>query len=289
VTSYRAYLKSRFGGRVAEIPVNAGFSCPNRDGTKGIGGCAFCDNRAFSPALGGALPPAAQVRAVINKCGRKYSLFLPYLQPFSNTYAPVGKLEAIYESLLEIDGVIGLAIGTRPDCFDEPVYGYLGRLSRRTYVSVELGLQSGHDAILERMDRRHTVQDFKDAVRRLDALGAEPAAHVILGWPGETDEMAEETADMLAEMPVRGVKIHQLMVIKSTKLEQMHRSGEAPEISIERYAALLAKFISRLRPDQHIHRISAHSTVEQGLVAPMWSESGKRLEVNDFLKRFVVG
>jgi radical SAM protein (TIGR01212 family) len=270
---------------VAEIPVDAGFSCPNRDGTKGIGGCAFCDNRAFSPALNNPLPPAEQVRAIINKCSHKYNLFLPYLQPFSNTYAPVGRLRTVYESLLAIKGVVGLAIGTRPDCFDEPTYEYLGELARKTYISAELGLQSGHDEILGQMNRGHTVKDFKDAVRRLDGLGAEPAAHVILGWPGETDEMAEETASMLAEMPVRGVKIHQLMVIKSTPLERMYRSGKLPELSLERYAGLLRKFVSRLRPDQCIHRVAAHSTTEQGLVAPMWSESRRKLEVAEYLKR----
>jgi radical SAM protein (TIGR01212 family) len=246
----------------------------------------FCDNAAFSPAMSDPLSPADQVRALIGKCGHKYKLFLPYLQPFSNTYAPVDRLKVVYESILSIDGVVGLAIGTRPDCFDGSVYGYLGELGRRSYISVELGLQSGHDEILERMNRRHTVKDFRDAVCRLDNLGIETVAHIILGFPGETDDMVWETAAMLADMPVRGVKVHQLMVIRSTPLEGMYLRGEVPEMGIERYAELLYGFLSRLRPDQYIHRISANSSVEQGLIAPMWS--AEKLESTLYLKNFLL-
>ena len=268
---YRSYLKNRFGSNVLKIPVNAGFSCPNRDGTKSLDGCAFCDNRAFSPVHASKTSPAGQVSDAVDKCNGKYKLFLPYLQPFSNTYAPVDKLKSVYEPLLSITGVVGLAIGTRPDCFDEPIYEYLGELNKRAYLSVELGLQSGHDSVLARMNRGHTVQDFKDAVSRLDRLGIETVAHVILGLPGETDEMVEETAAMLAALPVRGVKAHQLMIIAGTPLEQMYRSGSARALTLEEYAALLRKFLARLRPEQHIHRIIADSTPERGLIAPMWS------------------
>jgi radical SAM protein (TIGR01212 family) len=269
--SYRSYLKARFGGNVLKIPVNAGFSCPNRDGTKSLDGCAFCDNRAFSPVHANKTSPVDQVLNAIDKCRGKYKLFLPYLQPFSNTYAPVDKLESVYEPLLSINGVIGLAIGTRPDCFDESIYEYLGELNKRTYISVELGLQSGHDSVLARMNRGHTVGDFRDAVYRLDRLGAETVAHVILGFPGETADMAGETAAMIAAMPVRGVKAHQLMIIEGTPLEAMYRSGSLRPLALEEYAALLREFLARLRPEQHIHRLIADSTPERGLIAPMWS------------------
>jgi radical SAM protein (TIGR01212 family) len=269
--SYRSYLKSRFGGSVLKIPINGGFSCPNRDGTKSSGGCAFCDNRAFSPAYSNGAPPAKQLCDAIGRRAGKYKLFLPYLQPYSNTYAPLDKLKSVYESLLSVDGVIGLAVGTRPDCFDGAIYEYLGDLNRRAYISVELGLQSGHDSVLERMNRGHTVRDFKDAVRRLDQYNIETVAHVILGFPGETDGMVEETADMLARLPVAGVKVHQLMIIRGTPLEEMYRAGDIEEISLDRYAALLRKFLSRLRPGQHIHRVVADSKPEAGLIAPLWS------------------
>ena len=269
--SYRSYLKARFGGDVLKIPVNAGFSCPNRDGTKSLDGCAFCDNRAFSPVHADRSPPAAQVLSAIDKYIGKYKLFLPYLQPFSNTYAPVDKLQSVYEPLLSIDGVIGLAIGTRPDCLGESICGYLGNINRRAYLSVELGLQSGHDSVLSRMNRGHTVRDFRDAVTRLDRLGIETVAHVILGFPGETESMVEETAAMLAGLPVSGVKVHQLMIIEGTPLERMYQSGGARALTLEEYAALLRKFLAGLRPGQHIHRLAADSTPERGLIAPLWS------------------
>jgi radical SAM protein (TIGR01212 family) len=280
--SYRSYLKSRFGGNVLKIPVNAGFSCPNRDGAKSAEGCAFCDNRAFSPAYANDLSPVEQVRGAIERGGGRYKFFLPYLQPYSNTYAPLDKLKSVYEPLLLIDGVAGLAIGTRPDCFNEPVYEYLGDLNKRTYLSIELGLQSGHDSILKSMNRGHTVQDFVNAVCRLDQLKIETVAHVILGFPEETEEMAVETAEMLAGLPVRGVKIHQLMIIEGTPLARMYRSGELRAMTLEEYANLLGKFISRLRLDQHIHRIAADSKPEYGLIAPLWSAN--KMETLDYLK-----
>jgi len=265
-----------------KIPVNAGFSCPNRDGTKSVEGCVFCDNRAFSPAYLADMPPVEQVRGAIDRCGGKYRLFLPYLQPYSNTYAPVDRLQSVYEPLLSVDGVIGLSIGTRPDCFNEAVYEYLGDLSRRAYLSIELGLQIGHDSVLDRMNRGHTVQDFVDAVHRLNRLNVEIVAHVILGFPGETEEMVEETAEMLAGLPVHGVKIHQLMIIEGTLLARMYRSGELQEITLDEYAVLLKKFVSRLRPNQHIHRIMADSKPEHGLIAPLWSAN--KIETVNYLK-----
>jgi len=275
-------LRSRFGGNVLNIPVNAGLSCPNRDGTKSAEGCMFCDNRAFSPAYSTDLSPVEQVRAAIAGRGGKYKFFLPYLQPYSNTYAPLDRLKSVYEPLLAIDGVVGLSIGTRPDCFDMPVYEYLGDLNKRAYLSIELGLQSGHDTILKLMNRGHTARDFLDAVYRLDRLGVEIAAHIILGFPGETDEMAWETASMLAGLPVRGVKIHQLMIIEGTPLARQYRLGALPEMTLEKYADLLCGFISRLRPDQHIHRIMADSKPEHGLIAPLWSAS--KTEAVNYLK-----
>jgi radical SAM protein (TIGR01212 family) len=282
LTTYRSYLKSRFGGGVLKVPVSAGFSCPNRDGTKSAEGCAFCDNRAFSPAYASGLTPVEQVRRAIERHGGRYKFFLPYLQPYSNTYAPLDKLKSVYEPLLSVEGVVGLAIGTRPDCFNEATYEYLGDLNKRAYLSVELGLQSGHDTILKLMNRGHTVQDFRDAVGSLDRLGIETVAHVILGFPGETEGMALETADMLAGLPVRGVKVHQLMVIEGTPLARMYQSGELREMALEEYANLLGKFISRLRPDQHIHRIAADSKPEHGLIAPLWSAD--KIETMNYLK-----
>lgn len=269
--TYRSYLRKRFGCSVYKIPVNAGFSCPNRDGTKSTDGCIFCDNRSFSPVSSSQLSPREQVISSISRCKGRYKAYLPYLQPYSNTYAPVAKLEEVYESLLSIPGVVGLALGTRPDCFDDPVYDYLKELSSRTYLSVELGLQSGHDSVLRRINRGHSVEDFRVAVTRLDALGVETVAHVILGFPWETEDMVEQTARILSEMPVKGIKIHQLMIVAGTVMEKLYREGECEPVKLEKYGDLLCRFLSLLRPEQHIHRIVADSKPEFGLVAPLWS------------------
>jgi len=254
-----------------KIPVNGGFSCPNRDGTKSTTGCLFCDNRSFSPvALQPEKSPKEQFVEAMSR-SRKSAVFIPYLQPFSNTYGDVAVLRSVYEPLLEIDGVVGLAIGTRPDCFSEPVYTYLAELSTRTYLSIELGLQSSHDRTLVSCNRGHTFKEFTDAVFTLSSLGIESVAHVMLGLPGETPEMMVTTAQQLAELPLSGVKMHQLMIIAGTEYEALYRKNEIRLFSVEEYAEVLSTFLGHLRPDQHIHRIVANSTVENGLIAPDWS------------------
>jgi uncharacterized protein len=255
-----------------KIPVNGGFSCPNRDGTKSTTGCFFCDNRSFSPVahqLGKI--PEEQLLDAISGIRRKNVAFLPYLQPFSNTYGSVEYLRSIYEPLLAVEGVIGLAVGTRPDCFPEPVFEYLGGLARTTYLSIELGLQSIHNKTLEACNRGHTFEEFIKVVERLSRMRIESVAHVMLGLPGETSEMMIATAKRLAQIPCSGVKIHQLMIIKGTEFEKKHIKNEVRLFSVEEYAEVLSEFLRYLRPDQHIHRIVANATVENGLIAPMWS------------------
>jgi len=272
--SYRSVLRERFGAPVYKVSLNGGFSCPNRDGIKSTGGCLFCDNRSFSPAVAYTdVSAVQQLTALIEKKGSVSSgrLWLPYLQPFSNTYGSAARLREVYEPLLSVPGVIGIAIGTRPDCFTEDVYEYLEDLSRRTYVSIELGLQSSHDETLALCNRGHTWEDFCGAAGRLAACGIETVAHVMLGLPGEDAAMMRITAQRLAALPCSGVKIHQLMVIAGTEFEQWHRDGRLSVLEVGDYARLLCGFLSYLRSDQHIHRIIADSTVENGLVAPLWS------------------
>lgn len=255
-----------------KIPVNGGFSCPNRDGTKSTTGCFFCDNRSFSPVAHQLeKPPEEQLREAISRTCRKNVAFLPYLQPFSNTYGPVEKLRAVYEPLLEVDGVIGLAVGTRPDCFAEPVITYLGELAIDNYLSIELGLQSAHNETLKVCNRGHSFEEFTVMVERLSRMRIETVAHVMLGLPGETSEMMIATARRLAQLPCSGVKIHQLMIIEGTEFEEMYRKNGIRLFSIEEYAEVLSEFLRCLRPDQHIHRIVANAAVENGLIAPMWS------------------
>jgi uncharacterized protein len=283
--SYRSYIRDRFGKPVLKIPVNGGFSCPNRDGVKSNNGCAFCDNRSFSPAAGNSLPVILQVQTSIAKASKKFDAFIVYLQPFSNTYGSVERIAGLYEPLAAIPGVIGLAIGTRPDCFTEGVYEYLKYLSGRTYLTLEIGLQSANDETLTFNNRGHTVEDFRRCIFSLAKLGIETVAHVILGLKPENQAMMMSTAREIAGLPVNGVKIHQLMVIKGTGVEKWYEQGELKCLSIEEYSSLLCEFLSYLRPDQHIHRIMADSCEGNGLVAPMWSsDKAKALHyIHDFM------
>lgn len=270
--SYRSVLKERFGKPVLKLPLNGGFSCPNRDGGKSTEGCFFCDNRSFSPAALHTVSALDQLKERIAKVRdpHRYCI-LPYLQPFSNTYGAPEVLRSVYEPLITVPGVIGLAIGTRPDCFSDEIYSYLAELATRTWITLELGLQSAHDTTLAACNRGHTFAAFESAVTTLAAAGIETVAHVMLGLPGETPVMMRQTAQALAELPCTGVKIHQLMIIGGTRYEALYRSGEVAVLTVEAYAELLMEFMSYLRPDQHIHRIMADASVANGLVAPLWS------------------
>jgi len=269
--SYRQYLKKKFGTAVLKIPLSGGFSCPNRDGTKSSEGCLFCDNRSFSPAALREENPKAQLLGIIDKVKHKYHAFIPYLQPFSNTYGPVERLREVYEPLLDVENVVGIAIGTRPDCFDRDTVEYLADLSKRTYLSVELGLQSAHDTTLIAINRGHTVNEFASIVEKLAAYSIETVAHVMLGFPGESDQMMMDTARFLAGLPVSGVKIHQVMIIQGTAFEKLYNDRKILPLDLDKYTDLLCRFLELLRPDQLIHRIVADSTIEHGLIAPLWS------------------
>jgi len=284
--SYRAVLKKRFGAPVIRVPLNGGFSCPNRDGKLDTKGCLFCDNRSFSPAALENMESAASqlLRRYPGGTDAKRPL-VPYLQPFTNTYGPVDKLRRVYEPLLSVAGVVGLAVGTRPDCFSEEIYRYLADLAKRTFLTIELGLQSSHDVTLARCNRRHTFRDFEEAVKRLAECSVETVAHVMLGLPGENREMMMQTADRIARLPCSGVKIHQLMIIKDTPFAREYAEGAISVLTLENYTKLLCEFLSRLRPDQHIHRIMADSTEKNGLVAPEWSadKSGSISFIRSFM------
>jgi radical SAM protein (TIGR01212 family) len=269
--SYSAWLKKRFGTPVLKLPINAGFDCPNRDGTRSPGGCAFCDNRAFSPVAGAAGTPLEQLQTSIRRASGRYKAFIAYLQPFSNTYGTVEHLRAVYEPLVKVSGVVGLSIGTRPDRLSGPIIQYLGDLARRTFLSVELGLQSSHDSTLALINRGHSFAEFVKAVEDCAAEAIETVTHIILGLPGESEGMMFETASRCAALPLAGVKIHQLMIVRGTPMEQWYAEGRAKALTIEEYAPLLCGFLERLRPDQRLHRIMSDARNENGLIAPDWS------------------
>jgi hypothetical protein len=230
-------------------------------------------------------PVTEQLTEAIRRISSRYSLFIPYLQPFSNTYGAVDRLRAVYEPLIAVPGVVGLAVGTRPDCLLEEVCGYLAGLASRTYLSVEIGLQSMSDTTLADNNRGHTSADFIAAVKRLANRGIQTVAHVMLGMRGDTAETMMYTARQLAELPVHGVKIHQLMIIKGTQVAQWFAAKKVKPLELEEYAALAAEFISLLRPDQCIHRIMADSKPEHGLLAPLWS--ARKMQSVMVIKKFM--
>jgi radical SAM protein (TIGR01212 family) len=284
-TTYRSYLKNRFGKPVLKIPINAGFSCPNRDGTKSDTGCTFCDNRSFSPVALNSSSVVSQLSQVIQRASDTVDLFIPYLQPFTNTYGSVEQLTSVYEPLIALPGVIGLAVGTRPDCLSGEICDYLADIARRTYLSVEIGLQSASDEVLGYNNRGHTFADFKEAVGRLAEREIEVVAHVMIGLPKDTRAKVVDTAQELARLPVHGIKLHQLMIIKDTRMEEWYNREEVTPLELEEYAVLAGEFIICLRPDQCIHRIMADSKPEYGLIAPLWS--AEKMKSVECIKRYM--
>ena len=275
--SYNNYLKTRFGKRVLKIPLHAGFTCPNIDGTRSRGGCIYCDNVAFSPVAASTEPVMTQLEKGIARGKKRFDAFIGYFQSFSNTYAPVEVLREKYEPVISHPDVIGISVGTRPDCFSPEIYDYLSDVNRRTYLSVELGIQTIHNETLRKINRGHTFEESLTAIQELSDRDIEVVAHVMLGLPGETREMMLETAERIAQLPVQGIKIHQLMVIKGTVLEQGYFSaGKLKVLELEEYAELAGEFLTRLRTDQVIHRLMADSKFETGLVAPKWSADKRR-------------
>jgi uncharacterized protein len=271
--SFSAQLKQLFGVRVHKISVDAGFGCPNREGGRRQGGCLFCDPGG-SGAVGieRALPVGAQLEQGKEIMVRKYKAkaFLAYFQPFSNTYAPVEVLRRRYDEALEVPGVVGLAVGTRPDCLPEPVLDLLAEYHRRTYFWLELGLQSSHDRTLDYLRRGHSYADFRQAFQAARQRGLRICVHVILGLPGETRAEMLATAEELARLQVDGIKLHLLHVLQGTPLGELYRQGSFRVMEQADYVALVADVIERLHPETLVHRLTGDGPRES-LLAPLWS------------------
>ncbi|MCS6850272.1 MAG: TIGR01212 family radical SAM protein [Gemmataceae bacterium] len=266
------FWRDRFGTKVYRVTIDAGFTCPNVDGTVAVGGCIYCDNRSFSPNR--RLPRMGireQVERGIGILRQRYGAdrFIAYFQAATNTYAPVPKLRSLYDQALTHPDVIGLAVATRPDCVPDPILELLESYARRWYVLLELGLQTIHDRSLDWMNRGHHYDAFVDAVQRCQGRGLDLCAHVILGLPGESHADMMATADALAGLPVHGVKIHNLHVVKDTPLEALFHAGQVPMLERDEYVALVCDFLERLPAGMVIHRLSGDAPPEY-LVAPLW-------------------
>lgn len=273
---YRAlsgYLRERFGVRVRSVTLDAGFTCPNVDGTVTTGGCVYCDNRSFSPNR--RLPRAtitAQLQRGVTILTRRYQAerFIAYFQAGTNTHGPEEKLRRLYDEALAHPLVVGLAVGTRPDSVPDPVLDLLQGYARRVPVFLELGLQTVHRRSLEWMNRGHGPEAFFDAAHRCRGRGLDLCAHVILGLPGETRDDMLATADALAGLAVGGVKIHNLYVVKGTPLEEMYHRGEVTLLEKDEYVSVLCDFLERLPAETVVHRLSGESPPDW-FVAPRWA------------------
>lgn len=270
---YSTYLKQKFGCRVYRIPIDAGFTCPTRDGTISRGGCAYCDPRGSASAVSDRnLNVRGQMLRGMKAARERYKArrFIAYFQAFTNTYAPADRLKRLYEEAVGFPSVVGLAIGTRPDCVPDDVLDMIASFTPRLETWVEYGLQSAHDSTLIAIGRGHTVAQFADAVRRTARRGIKVCAHVILGLPGETGGMMKETARFIAALPVDGVKIHLFHVLKDSPLETPYRGGAIPVLSQEVYVALACDFIELLPPGVVIQRLTGEAP-RANLIAPLWA------------------
>jgi hypothetical protein len=267
-----SFLKDRFGQRVQKITLDAGLTCPNRDGRVSTGGCLYCNARGSGTgAWGRGQDIPAQLEAGMARLSRRYGAarFIAYFQSFSNTYAPLTTLRELYEAALTPPQVVGLAIGTRPDCLEDEVLDLLAGYARDRLVWLELGLQSAHDATLARLNRGHDAACFREAALRAAARGLAVVAHVILGLPGEGPREMAATAEFLARLPVAGVKIHLLYVVQGSRLARLYEQGECVCLTEDQYVSAVADFIERLPPHLVIHRLTGDPHAEE-LVAPAW-------------------
>ncbi len=283
------FLRRRFGRRVWKVSVDGGFGCPNVDGTVGTGGCIFCNVRSYSPSRrSGVASIAEQIDDGVRRLGRRYGVghFLAYFQPATNTYAPVQQLRGLWSEAIRHPHVVGLVVGTRPDCVPDEVLDLLAEFSERTWVSVEYGLQTIHNRTLDWLRRGHRYDAFLDAVQRSRGRGLRVGAHVILGLPGETlDDMAATAAE-LARLKVDSVKLHNLYAAKATPLARMLEQGEVELPERAQYVRYAVEFLEKLSPDCVVERLSADAP-RQYLVAPEWclDKSGVRAAIEAELHR----
>jgi uncharacterized protein len=267
------YFRSLFGCRVHKITVDAGLSCPNRDGTLSAGGCIYCNAKGSGTgAHGRGLSLTRQIERSRGHIARRYKTdrFLVYFQSFTNTYAPIERLKALYDEALAVQGVVGLAIGTRPDCVDGAVLDLLESYARTHLIWIEYGLQSAHDRTLSRINRGHDMACFEKAVEATRHRNIKICAHVILGLPGESRRDMLATADAVAALGVDGVKLHLLYVVRGTAMEALYHSGRYRCLEQREYAELVCDFIQRLPESMIIQRLTGDPHPRE-LVAPAWS------------------
>lgn len=285
--SFGSFVRKRFGTHVHKVNVDAGFTCPNRDGTLGLSGCIYCNNDSFRPeSCSPTLSVRDQVQNGIRHIRKRYGAerFIVYFQPYTNTYASVEELERLYREALEEPSVIGLAIGTRPDCIDIEKIRLLDTLAERYFILVEYGLQSIYDRTLAFINRGHDYACFRRALEITQDRRIEIGAHVIVGFPTETREEMLAMADEISSMPVRFLKIHQLQIVRNTPLAEEFLKRPFPVFGYDEYLDFVADFIERLSPEIVLQRLFA-TAPDDILVAPVWNRNRHEI-LRDIEQRF---
>ncbi len=279
INSYGSYLRRRFGCRVSKVNVDGGFTCPNRDGARGTGGCIYCNNVSFSP---NAICPEISIEEQM-AAGMAYhrkrlgsEKFIIYFQKFTNTYAPPARLRDLYQRALAHPDVLGISVGTRPDALADDALLLLEELAATRYVCVELGLQSMDDAILRRINRGHTLAEYLRGVERIANRGIEICTHLIYGFPGESRDSFLRTADLIAGLPVDSLKLHQLHAVQGTRLAEMYYEGSFIPLSLNEYVAGVCDFLERIPPHVAIQRLYGSAPLAIR-VAPTWELKNNRM------------
>lgn len=284
--SFGSYIKKIFGTTVYKVNVDAGFTCPNRDGTIGTSGCIYCNNDSFRPSsCKPTLSLVEQIQNGIRYIKKRYKAekFIVYFQPYTNTYAPINELERIYNEALSEPSVVGLAIGTRPDCVDENKIALLESLANNFFILIEYGMQSTFDKSLKFINRGHDYNTFLKAIDLTKDRGIYIGAHIIVGFPTETREEMLSMADEISRLPIDFLKIHQLQVIKDTPLEIIFKNNPFHVFSYEEYLEFVTDFIERLSPRIVLQRLFA-TAPDDILIAPQWDKNRQEI-LRDIEKR----
>lgn len=282
---YSHWIREQFPFRVQKISVDAGFSCPNRDGRLSSGGCTFCDNKTFNPSYcDRAKSITQQLEEGKAFFAKKYPemKYLAYFQAYSNTYAPLEELKRKYEEALAVDDVVGLVIGTRPDCVSDEALDYLQQLNQRTFLIVEYGIESANDNTLRRINRGHTFDCSRQAIIKAHQRGLLTCGHVILGLPGEDEEEMLHQASTISQLPLDIIKLHQLQIIKGTPLAKEYEAHPFHVFSAEEYVNLVIRYVSQLRNDLVLERFVSQSPPNM-VIAPKWGL--KNHEFTDLLNK----
>ena len=284
---YGTWIRSRFPFRVQKISIDAGFTCPNRDGRLSTGGCIYCDNRTFNPAYCQRQDSITrQLQAGKQFFARKYPemKYLAYFQAYTNTYASIDRLRQLYEEALQVEDVVGIVIGTRPDCVSDELLDYLEDLNQRCFLIVEYGVESANDETLRRINRGHTFEQSRLAIEKTHQRGILTGAHIILGLPGEDAQESLRQASLISSLPIDILKIHQMQIIRGTRLADEFAQKPFHIYSVDEYIRLIAAYIQRLRKDLVLERFVSQSPKEMR-IAPQWGL--KNHEFTDLLNNYL--